>query len=195
MRNLGTRTYYSTVPSRKPRVWGHLTVRRSKQLALPPRPHDHHCTRSQRVTAGIPHDGQIRFVAPVPLLANGYYPSLISSSLRSSCRQPRLHLIPLLLLHLPEFLPRGVEPRVRLVERVLGTALELLPDQILPLLLPQALVLLLQLRHASGLVRRVRGLESPLRVSVDLFRRVGGGEGEGVEGVVDAGGVEGGVGG
>ena len=110
------------------------------------------------------------------MLVNGHCRYIIFPPLSSSCRQPRLHLIPLLLLHLLEFLPCGVEPRVHLVERILGTALEFLPDQILSLLLPQALVLLLHLRHASSFIRGVRGLESSLGMSVDLFRWVGRGE-------------------
>ena len=99
------------------------------------------------------------------------------TALDSPCRQSRLDLFPLLLPHFPHLLLRAVEPRIHLIKRILGTPFKLLPNHVLPLLLPQALVLLFQFRHAPSLLRRVGGLESSLGMSVDLVRRVGGREG------------------
>lgn len=87
-------------------------------------------------------------------------------------------------------LPRRIKRHMRLVKRIIITLVELLPNEIDPLLSPKTGVLLLNLRHATRFIRSIRSLEPPLRVPVDL-----GGilvrERQGVQRVVDTGGVEG----
>lgn len=88
-----------------------------------------------------------------------------------------------------DLLPRRIKRHMHLVKRILITFVELLPNEINPLLSPKTRVLLLNLRHATRLIRSIGGLESPLRVPVDL-----GGilvrERQGVQRVVDTGGVQ-----
>ena len=106
--------------------------------------------------------------------------------------QPRFHGVPSLLLVLGHLLFAGIIlHHACLVEGILVTLLKLLPTDLLPLLLPQSGVLLLDLGQPPLFKRFVGGLEASLRVAVDLLRAGVGGEREGVEGVVDARGVEG----
>ncbi len=109
------------------------------------------------------------------------------TSLLPALRQPLLQLAPLGLPHGRHLLLRRVEARCRLVEGVLGAALKLAPHELDALLPPQARPLLLQLRQAARLKRRVRGAEAPLRVPLDLVRaRVRRRQLQRVERVVDA---------
>jgi len=105
-------------------------------------------------------------------------------------RQARLDLPPLRLPHGGHLLPGRVVRDRDLVERVLLALLELLPADLNALLLAQTGVLLLDLRQPARLVGGVGGLVPPLRVAVDLDAVRAFGKGEGVEGVLDAGGVE-----
>lgn len=79
---------------------------------------------------------------------------------------------------------------MHLVKRILITLVELLPNEIDPLLSPKTRVLLLYFRHATRLICSIGSFEPPLRVPVDL-----GGilvrERQGVQRVVNTGGVEG----
>ena len=111
-----------------------------------------------------------------------------------SSSQPCLGFFPLLGSDLLDFLLGSVELRADLVERVLGALLEFLPDQIHPLLPPEAFILPLHLRQPAGLVRGVGGLEPPLGMPVHFFGVSVRGQRERVEGVVDAGRVQRGFG-
>lgn len=79
---------------------------------------------------------------------------------------------------------------MQLVERVLGALLELLLADLDALLLAQARVLLLDLGQPAGLERRVRRLVPSLRVAVHFCRVGACREGERVQGVFDARGVQ-----
>ena len=68
--------------------------------------------------------------------------------------------------------------------------LKLLIREVLPLLLPQARLLLFELFRALRLELRPCGRETPFRVPVYFIACVIGSEGERVEGVVDAGCVQ-----
>ena len=114
------------------------------------------------------------------------------SAVASLLRQPRLHGVPNLLLVLGHLLFAGIIlHHPCLVEGILVALLKLLSANLLPLLLPQSGVLLLDLGQPPLFKGFVGGLEASLRVTVDLLRAGVGGEREGVEGVVDARGVEG----
>lgn len=82
--------------------------------------------------------------------------------------------------------------RMHLVERIIRMFLEFFPAHINTLLSPQARILLLNLRQARSLERGVGRFESAFGMSVDFIVVAGCCEGEGVESVVDTGGVEGG---
>ena len=65
-----------------------------------------------------------------------HYSEDIHSPSYSTLHQPRLRLIPLLLLDILNFLPRTIKPSIGLIERILGTPLKLLANQLYPLILP-----------------------------------------------------------
>lgn len=79
---------------------------------------------------------------------------------------------------------------MNLVEWVFRTLLKLLATDLNTLVLPQTRVFLLDLRQSPRLVSGISGLESSLRVTIDLGCVGAGSEGEGVESVVDTGCVE-----
>lgn len=114
-------------------------------------------------------------------------PTIIKDSL---FRQSRLHLLPLRIPHMSNLIPGRIKRHMCLVKRILITLVELLPNEIDPLLSPKTRVLLLNLGHATRLIRSIRSLEPPLRVPVDL-RGILVRERQGVQRVVDTGGVEG----
>lgn len=90
---------------------------------------------------------------------------------RSGLRpQPRFDLCLLLIPELGDLFLGGVVPGRDLVERVLGTPLELLLDLLLLLVEPQpvAAAIALHLGQSALLELRVRRLEPPLRVLLDL---------------------------
>lgn len=123
-----------------------------------------------------------------------------TQSSRTLLAQPPLHAPPNRLPHLPHLLLASIPPQHPLpIERILLTLLKLLPTQLHPLLLPQPGVLVRYLLQAPGLKGGVGGAEAALGVALGFRRggRVGGSaeEGERVEGVGDAGGVESGEGG
>ena len=109
----------------------------------------------------------------------------------STLCQPLLHSLPLPLLHLPNLIPRTIKPSVDLIEGILPTLLKLLPTHLHPLIFPQALVLLLDLRQSPRFKGRIRCLVSPLGMPIYFLGGIVGGEGEGIEGIVYACGVEG----
>lgn len=89
-----------------------------------------------------------------------------------------------------DLIPRRIKRHMCLVKRILITLVELLPDEIDPLLSPKTRVLLLNLGHATCLIRSIGSFEPPLRVPVD-FGGILVRERQGVQRVVDTGGVEG----
>jgi hypothetical protein len=110
----------------------------------------------------------------------------------SFLRQPVLYLLPNLPLLFCHLLLLSIIPyNTGLVERVLLALLKLFLAQLYPLVLAQPRMLDLDLRQPSLLKCLVRSFEPPLRVALNLLRVGVCGEGEGVEGIVDAGGVYG----
>ena len=158
-------------------------------------------SKFQPITAPHPYSPNLnvhralRSIRPLPPNSSPPLPAPPAQTNSSFPHQPRLRLLPLRNLNLPNLLARAIESRIRLIKRIFRTALELLPYDINLLLPSESLLLLLQLRQPPSLVGRICGFEAALRVAVDFFGGVGRCEGEGVEGVVDAGGVEGRVGG
>lgn len=108
----------------------------------------------------------------------------------SSGGQSSLNLLLLCLLQSSDLLLRGIERHVNLVEGVFRTLLKLLATDLNTLVLPQTRVFLLDLRQSPRLVSGISGLESSLRMAIDLGCVGAASEGEGVESVVDTGCVE-----
>lgn len=103
--------------------------------------------------------------------------------------QPGLHLLPLRIPHIRNLLPRRIKRHMRLVKRILIALLKLLLHQLDALLPPQPGMLLLDLRHAARLVRRIRRLVPTLRMAVDLGRVLIR-QAQGVQRVINTRGVE-----